>query len=130
MALAYFDNPPDIVRRFMDSHWPGALTIVAPCNVELVPSRVRGDGKTIGFRMPNHEVPLQIIKEIGVPMLGPSANFHGDPTPYTLESLNPELVALVDWVVPGVCHDNQASTVVDCSVSPYRVIRQGSIVLP
>jgi L-threonylcarbamoyladenylate synthase len=79
--------------------------------------------------MPNHPTILKIIEEVGVPILGPSANFHGGPTPYSTADLNPELVKLVDYVVPGECSVRQASTVVDCSVNPYTIIRQGAVIL-
>lgn len=129
MALAYLDYPSDIVRQLMKTYWPGALTIVAPCKEELIYSPIRGDGKTIGVRIPNHDIPLAIIRAIGVPILGPSANFHGKPTPYRQEDLDPKLIHLVDFVVPGTCIIKQASTVVDCSVDPYRIIRQGAVKL-
>ena len=146
-ALAYLDSPSDIVRRLMKEYWPGALTIVAPCKTNMIYSPIRGGGKTIGLRMPNHPAILKIIEEAGVPVLGPSANFHGDPTPYSASDLNPELVKLVDYVVPaspmtssrggqGECTvkpaspaGRQASTVVDCTVTPYKIIRQGAVKL-
>ena len=142
MALTYYLDIPDIVRHLMRKYWPGALTIVAPCKTNLIYSPIRGGGKNIGLRMPNHPVILEIIKRVGVPILGPSANFHGDPTPYSIRDLNPELVKLVDYVVParlpapersdggqGECTVKQASTVVDCSVTPYKIIRQGAVKL-
>ncbi len=129
MALAYLDQPSDIVRHFMKQYWPGALTIVALYKKSLVSSPIRGDGETVGLRMPNHQIPLQIIETVGVPILGPSANFHGNPTPFRQKDLDPELVKLVDFVVPGECTLKQISTVVDCSVDPYRVIRQGAVVI-
>ena len=128
MALSYYLNPSDVVRRLMKDHWPGALTIVATCNKNCIDSPIRGGG-TVGIRMPDHSTILKIIEEVGVPVLGPSANFHGDPTPYSIADLNPELVKLVDYVVPGECSVRQASTVVDCSVTPYKIIRQGAVVL-
>lgn len=127
MALTYFDHPSDIVRRFMEMYWPGALTIVAPCNTKLIHSPIRGNGGSIGLRMPNHTIPLSIIESVGVPILGPSANFHGASTPFTFEALDPALVALVDYVVPGVCSEGEVSTVVDCIRDPYRIIRQGAV---
>ncbi len=128
-ALAYLDSPSDIVRRFMREYWPGALTIVAPCKKNLIYSPIRGGGKTIGLRMPNHPTILKIIEAVGVPVLGPSANFHGEPTPYSVDDLNPKLVGLVDYVVAGECTVKQASTVVDCSMNPYKIIRQGAVKL-
>jgi L-threonylcarbamoyladenylate synthase len=129
MALAYFTDPSDIVRHLMKTYWPGALTIVAPCKKDLIYSPIRGNGNTIGLRMPDNQTILKIIEDVGVPVLGPSANFHGDPTPYSLSDLNPELMKLVDYVVPGECTVKQASTVVDCSVEPYKILRQGAIKL-
>ncbi len=129
MALAYFDHPSDIVRRLMTQHWPGALTIVDRCKKDAVYSPIRGGGSSIGLRMPNHPVPLAIIGAVGVPILGPSANFHGQPTPYRMEDLDPELTKLVDCVIPGMCNIGAVSTVVDCSVYPYKIIRQGAVKL-
>ncbi|MCX6793993.1 MAG: L-threonylcarbamoyladenylate synthase [Candidatus Gottesmanbacteria bacterium] len=129
MSLSYYLDPSDVVRRLMKDYWPGALTIVAPCKTNAVYSPIRGGGKNIGLRMPNHPTILEIIKRVGVPILGPSANFHGDPTPYSTGDLNPELVKLVDYVVQGECTLRRASTVVDCSVEPYTIIRQGAVIL-
>lgn len=130
MALAYLNHPSIIVRRFMNVYWPGALTIVAPCIKELVYSPIRGAGDTVGLRMPNHKMVLAIITAIGVPIIGSSANFSNHPTPFIQEDLDPELVNLVDIVVPGRCSVRQASTVVDCSCEPYRILRQGAVELP
>ena len=108
-------------------YWPGALTIVIPCIKEKVPELVRGKGNNLGVRMPDHEVALEIIKGVGVPLLGPSANFHGEVTPFIFEELDTELIKLVDYVVPGECRSKQASTVIDCSVTPWKILRQGVI---
>lgn len=129
MALAYFQSPSDIVRHLMEKYWPGALTIVADAQKDLIYSPIRGAGATVGLRMPNHQTALDLIGGVGVPILGPSANFHGDPTPYRMEDLNPELIALVEGVVAGVCTVKQASTVVDATVRPPRIIRQGAVTL-
>lgn len=127
MALTYFDGPSDVVRRLMGQYWPGALTIVAKCKKNLIYSPIRGGGETIGLRMPDHQMALNIIAGVGVPILGPSANFHGAPTPYREEDLDPELVKLVDLVVPGITSAGNVSTVVDCSIVPYKIIRQGAV---
>jgi L-threonylcarbamoyladenylate synthase len=129
MALKYLTSPSDIVRRMMERYWPGGLTIVADCDKNLIYSPIRGGGGTVGLRMPNHETALGLISGVGVPILGPSANFHGEPTPYRTEDLDQALVALVDGVVEGECRLKTASTVVDVTVNPPRVIRQGAVVI-
>lgn len=129
MALPYFLDPPDIVRRLMQGYWPGGLTIISRCKKELVLSPIRGGADTIGFRMPNHKMALAMIAGVGVPVLGPSANFHEKPTPYLFEELDPELIKLVDFVVPGECSIKNVSTVVDCTGDLLKIIRQGAVVV-
>ncbi len=128
-ALPFYQQPSDIVRRLMTTYWPGALTIVARCKKELIYSPIRGAGETVGMRHPKHEILQQILLGVEVPIVGPSANIHGEATPYRFEDLNPELTSKVDFVVPGTCPVGNVSTVVDCTVSPYRIIRQGAILL-
>lgn len=127
--IPLLDSPSDIVRHLMETYWPGALTIVAKCKKELIYFPIRGGGDSIGVRMPDHEVTLKLIREVGMPILGPSANFHGSPTPYRMKDLDPELIKLVDFVLPGQCKLNNVSTVVDCTVTPYKIIRQGAVEL-
>lgn len=130
MAREYLlEIPEDVSDKLITPFWPGALTIVLPCNTEKVPELVRGKGNNLGVRMPNHEIALQIITKVGVPLLGPSANFHGEKTPFQFHDLDPELVKLVDFVVQGECSVQQASTVIDCSVKPWKVLRQGAVEL-
>lgn len=127
MAQNFLSPLPDNVRRLMEKYWPGALTIICPCIEEKVPSLVRGGGKTLGVRVPDHKITLALIKGAGVPILGPSANFHGQPTPFVFKDLDKELVKLVDFVVEGSCLHKEASTVINCSITPWRVLRQGAV---
>lgn len=128
MALRYWTTPlPHVVRRLIETYWPGGLTIVYECKIDATPLLVRGNSTTLGVRQPDHAVTLGLIKGVGVPILGPSANFHGQPTPYHFADLDPALVKLVDYVMPGECKTRQASTVVDCTISPPKILRQGSV---
>lgn len=130
MAQKYFLSPlPDNVRRLMEDYWPGALTIVYKCKKETIPYLVRGGSTTIGLRIPNHEMPLTLIAQLNIPILGPSANFHGKETPFKSEDLDPELIKLADYIVEGKCYLNQASTVIDCTSKPFEVIRQGAVAI-
>lgn len=129
MALAYFDSPSNIVRHFMKTYWPGALTIVYTCKKNLVYSPILGGSEKIGLRSPNHQTTIALIKGIGVPILGPSANFSGEKTPYLYEEIDPELTKRVDLVVPGNSGAHGVSTVVDATMNPYRILRQGIIIL-
>lgn len=128
MAQEYLEPIPDNVRELlMERYWPGALTIILRCIIEKIPKLVRGGGSTLGVRMLNHSTILRIIEEVGVPILGPSANFHGEKTPFRLEDLDKELVKLVDFVLLGQCKEKAASTVINCSGESWRVVREGAV---
>ncbi len=92
--------PPDVREKLIKPYWPGALTIVLPAKIEKVPPLVRGGGVTIGVRIPDHEITRRLIEGVGVPLLGPSANFHGKPTPFKLAEIDPQLYSFVDYILP------------------------------
>jgi L-threonylcarbamoyladenylate synthase len=128
MARDYLQDVPDVVvDKLIKHYWPGALTIVLRAKIQKVPELVRGGGDTLGVRMPNHPLTLDLIGKVGTPIVGTSANFAGEETPYFYEDLDPELVKLVDYVLPGECNLRQASTVIDCTVSPWKILREGAV---
>ncbi len=130
MAKKYWLSPiPDVVRQMAKKYWPGGLTIVYRSKLYLTSPLVRGGEKNIGLRLPDHIITLALIKGVGVPILGPSANFHTRPSPYQFRDLDPDFIKLVDYVLPGKCKTKIASTVVDCSLIPYKIIRQGAVKL-
>lgn len=119
---------PEIVKtKLIDHYWPGALTIVLPAFTDKISPLVRGERDTIGTRIPNLKDLRLFIENIGIPIIGTSANFNGEPTAYRMSDLDNNLLTLVDYVVPGVCRLKQSSTVIDCSVSPWKVLRQGAL---
>jgi L-threonylcarbamoyladenylate synthase len=118
-----------VIDTLIKPYWPGALTIILPCYTEKVSLLVRGGTETLGVRVPNNEQTLEIITNVGVPILGPSANFHGDKTPYHIKDVNKDLRKLVDYVVPGTCQGEAASTIIDCTILPWKIRRQGTISL-
>ena len=117
----------EVIDKLVNPYWPGALTIVLPCDKNKVFPLIRGGGENIGVRMPNYSPLLTIIETLGVPILGPSANFHGQVTPYRYEDLSPSLIALADFVLKGDPVLKQVSTVVDCSKNPWKILRKGAI---
>ncbi|HSX40960.1 MAG TPA: L-threonylcarbamoyladenylate synthase [Candidatus Saccharimonadales bacterium] len=119
--------PQEVVDKLIEPYWPGALTIVLPCLETKVSRLVRGGGSNLGVRIPNYVTAREIIREVGVPILGPSANFHGEKTPYRFVDLDPQLVGLVDYVLQGEVGLKKASTVIDCTVKPWNVLREGAV---
>lgn len=126
LVKEYVTDIPPQAEMLMEKYWPGALTIILPANRDKLAKLVVGE-TGIGCRIPDHEVPLTLIKKLGVPIIGTSANFAGEPTPYTVEDLNPKLIELVDFVVKGKTYVQETSTVIDCTQKDIKILRQGAI---
>jgi L-threonylcarbamoyladenylate synthase len=127
MVEDYVKAIPEDVRPLLKKYWPGALTVILPAVIQKVPSLVRGGGLGIGCRIPDHEIPLEIISALGIPIIGTSANFPGEPTPYKMADINPKLISLVDFMMPGTTNVQKESTVIDCTQKPWNVLRKGAI---
>lgn len=118
----------DRVRALAAAFWPGPLTIVMPWRVDLDPDPELG--ATQAFRAPDHRVALDLIRAAG-PLYATSANVSDEPDTLGADEVlvafatrSDELAAVVDGgPVPG----GVASTVVDCSVTPARVLRAGPV---
>lgn len=106
-------------------HWPGPLTLVLQRNVDL--EWDLGEPRTtIGVRCPDHALIRSVTTDLG-PIAVTSANRHGEPTPTTAEAAAASLTGPVDLVVDGGTLAGNASTVVDATVDPVRVLRAGPI---
>lgn len=129
MVREYVKDIDPKVQKLMDKYWPGALTVVLLARGERIPNLVRAGGKTVGVRIPDHSSVRKLIKEVGVPILGPSANFAGGKTPFYFSGLDRELVNNVDFAMSGRCKIKAPSTVLDVSEKPWRILRQGAVTL-
>lgn len=126
MAKKYgeFDQKAeDLVKE----NWPGRLTVVVEANKELVPEMVRGGGETVGLRMPDHELVLELIRWFGEGLVASSANVLEGETPIRFEQIEESFLEKVDFVVKGECGERKASTVVDVSGEGVVVVRQGLV---
>ena len=129
MVEEYVTNIPEEVMPLLEKYWPGALTVILSAEISKVPDLVRGGGLTLGCRIPKHEVPLEIVKSIGVPIIGTSANFAGKPTPYYFEDLDKDLLKEVDLVIGGQAFEHKESTVIDCTQNPWKILRKGAVII-
>lgn len=117
----------DDARILASRFWPGPLTLVMPKS-DRIPAIVSGGADTIGVRVPNHPVALALLRELGQPIVATSANRSGTRPPIDADEAARELEAHVGIVLDGGrCRFCVASTVIDLSVSPPRVLREGVI---
>jgi L-threonylcarbamoyladenylate synthase len=106
---------------------PGALTMVL-FKSKAVPDTVSGGGKTVAIRIPAHPVPLALIKGLGAPIVGTSANLSGQPSALTAEEAYTQLNGRVDLIIDGGrCPGGRESTVVDLTSETPLVLREGAI---
>lgn len=118
---------PDGAWDLMKKYWPGGLTIILPCKTNLVLPTVRANGNTLAVRFPKHSLILDIIKGVGVPIVAPSANRSGGETPLSLEDVDKTLLEDVDFVFGGVCTIKGVSTIIDATIEPFKIVRQGVV---
>ena len=89
---------------------------------------MNGKSGKLGFRMPKNEVAKLLIAKSGVPVVAPSANISGEEPPTEIGAILDSFNGKIDLVLDGgKTHVGIASTVVDTTVSPYKVLREGAI---
>ncbi len=117
---------PQVARDLVEAFWPGALTIV----VKHAPSLEWDIGDTQGtvaVRMPMHPVALEVLRQTG-PMAVSSANRTGAPPAATAEDARDQLgFAVSVYLEAGELPPSLASTIVDITTDPPRVLRAGAI---
>ncbi len=112
-----------LIKKFL----PGALTLVV--NKSVTVPRITGNkGSTIAVRIPDHPVPIALIRGIQAPMTGTSANLSGGPSPLMAEEVKEQLGDRIDLVIDGgKCPGGKESTVVDVTREKPVILREGAI---
>lgn len=125
----YGAHVPDLARRLARAYWPGPLTLIVEAG-DAVPAAFRSAAGSIGLRMPDNDTALELIAAVGCPLATTSANISGLQAPGAFDALDPVLAACVGVVVPDDTDDDKsgvASTVLDCTVNPPRILREGAV---
>lgn len=118
---------PSLAYRLAEEFWPGGLTIVL-WRKPLVPDVLTSGGPTIGVRVPDHPVPVEIIRHLGAPLAATSANRSGSPDPLTAQDVEREIGPRIHLILDGGrARGGIPSTVLDLTTSPPRIVRWGAI---
>ena len=121
------DSVPEVAWLLARKFLPGALTIVLHKS-NSIPDIITGGGRTIGVRIPAHPVPVALIKGIGMPVVGTSANLSGKPSSLTADEVRSQFGDRVDLVIDGGrCLGGKESTIVDVTGETPVVLREGAI---
>lgn len=118
------------VFKLMKKNLPGPFTFILNAS-NSVPKLIQSKKKTVGIRIPGNNIPLEIVNELGHPIMSTSIRDEDEILEYTTD---PELIYekyknLVDIVIDGGFGDNEASTIIDCTDIEPIIIREGKGIL-
>ena len=120
----------EAARYLAKRYLPGALTLVLP-KKDIIPAMLVSGLNTIGIRIPDNSIILNLAAMTALPLTTTSANISGKPTPYTAEEVMGQLGENIDKVAmildQGPIKTHELSTIVDLTVSPPQLIRQGLV---
>jgi L-threonylcarbamoyladenylate synthase len=118
---------PETARYLMRHFWPGGLTLVLP-KKDTLPDIITAGSNKVAVRIPDHVVPISLIRGLGVPIIGTSANISDKPSPVTAEEVEQQLDSQVDLIIDmGRCPGGLESTVVDVTGEIPVILRRGVI---
>lgn len=115
--------------QLMQTFWPGPLSVILPKSSKI-PGIVTAFGSTVALRMPDNRIALDLFRLVDLPIAAPSANISGKASPTTADQVYHNLKGRIPLIIDGGTTKQQvASTVVDCTTRPFKILRLGSISL-
>jgi len=118
---------PESAKKLTKKFWPGPLTIVLK-KKKVVPNIVTAGLDSVAIRMPNNKIALELIKQSKVPIVAPSANISGKPSPTKAKHVIDDLSEKIEYIVDGgSCKIGIESTVIDFTSAVPTILRPGYI---
>lgn len=119
-------------QSLIEQYLPGALTLVLPASAKVPAAINSTESNTVGIRIPNHPIALNILQQTGV-LATSSANISGQDTLMTMEAIDrafPDVLVL-DWLdsSPSSLASGLPSTVVCWQNQGWQILRQGSVTI-
>lgn len=114
------------VFKLLKRNLPGPFTFIVQANNQI-PRLFKNRKKTVGIRIPSNSIVLELVRELGRPLITSSIHDSDEVIEYTTD---PELIyekyrGFADAVIDGGYGHNEASTVVDCTGDEIVIVRQG-----
>jgi tRNA threonylcarbamoyl adenosine modification protein (Sua5/YciO/YrdC/YwlC family) len=118
------------IFKLLKRNLPGPFTFIVQANNQI-PKLFKNKKKTVGIRIPDNNIVLELVRELGRPIITTSIH---DPDELIEYTTDPELIYekyrdFTDTVIDGGFGKNEASTIVDCTGEEIVVVRQGLGVL-
>lgn len=114
------------IFKLLKRNLPGPFTFIVQANSQI-PKLFKNKKKTVGIRIPDNNIVLELVRELGRPIITTSIHDPDEVIEYTTD---PELIYekyrdFADAVIDGGFGNNEASTVVDCTGEEIGIVRQG-----
>jgi len=124
---SWYAEVTPVAKSLMARFWPGPLTIVMQ-KVEGLRSRALAGQNTVGLRVPDHDVPRDLVRMLGEPLTGSSANRSGARSPVSAAEVAFSLGEMVSLVIDGGrAPSGEESTVVDVTGAAPVIVREGVV---
>jgi L-threonylcarbamoyladenylate synthase len=129
-GLAFGEGANALARAF----WPGPLTLVLPGGGGRLPDELRGPEGGIAVRFTSHRAIARLVAALGQPLTSTSANLPGQAPAPGADAIVRDFAPAVEQGVllvldGGVLGNSPSSTIVDCTQTPPRLVREGAITL-
>ncbi len=115
-----------LAEKLIEEFFPGPLTVVLQ-KKQIIPDIVTASSCKVAVRMPKHEIPLSLMRMAKRPIVVPSANVSGRPSPTTYEHVLEDLGGKIDAVIVGKCNIGIESTIIDVTTKLPKVLRLGAV---
>ena len=114
------------IFKLLKRNLPGPFTFIVQANNQI-PKLFKNKKKTVGIRIPDNNIVLELVRELGRPIITTSIHDPDEIIEYTTdpELIHEKYIDIVDAVIDGGFGNNEASTVVDCTGDEIEIIRQG-----
>ncbi len=128
MVNRYVDHLNEDAQKLIKKFWPGSLTMIFKLKPGVLSKAVTGGLSTAAFRFPKNQLTLDLISKAGVPIVGPSANTSGKPSPTTAQHVLHDLKGKIAGILDdGPTTVGVESTILDMSVTTPAILRPGAV---
>lgn len=124
---AWTSHFPNEATMLAKKYWPGALTLILE-KTDYIPDSMTNGGNTVGVRIPNHPMTLELLSLLEFPLAVPSANVHGQKSPVSAQEVNDMIGNEIEYILDGgTCEVGFESTIVGFEGGNPIVYREGAL---
>ena len=130
----YVSELPREAERLISKTWPGPVTIILPTGGKLADGKLQKAGlhrvlcsaNAIGLRCPDSPIGCAMLGAVDGPVVGPSANRSGQPSPTSAADVMHQLDGKIDLLIDsGPTRYERDSTIVQFTKRKWKVLREG-----